>query len=60
MKPDSWNDPLVEEVRKTREEHAARFEFDLSRIFEDLKKSERESKRQVVSFARESKPSVAS
>jgi hypothetical protein len=51
MKPDTWTDPIVEEVRKIREEHAARFDFDLTRIFEDLQKNERESGREVVSFA---------
>jgi hypothetical protein len=55
MKPDTWTDPIVEEVRKIREEHAARFDFDLTRIFEDLKRNERESEREVVSFARGAK-----
>jgi hypothetical protein len=55
MEPDTWTDPIVEEVRKVREEHAAKFDFDLARIFEDLKKDERESRREVVSFAREPK-----
>ncbi|HXU29970.1 MAG TPA: hypothetical protein VN851_05265 [Thermoanaerobaculia bacterium] len=59
MKPETWTDPFVEEVRKIREEHAARFDFDLARIFEDLKKNERESGREVVSFAREPKSPVA-
>jgi hypothetical protein len=27
-----WNDPIVEEVRKVREEHSARFDYDLERI----------------------------
>ncbi len=55
MKPDTWTDPIVEEVRRIREEHAARFDFDLARIFDDLKKSEQESGREVVSFATGSK-----
>ena len=42
-------DPIVEEVRKLREEHAARFNYDVDAIFEDLKKLERESGRIVVS-----------
>jgi hypothetical protein len=56
MKPDTWTDPIVEEVRKIREEHAGRFDFDLARIFEDLKRNERESEREVVSFAEGTKP----
>jgi hypothetical protein len=35
-------DPIVEETRKIREEHAARFNFDLDAIYEDCKKSERD------------------
>lgn len=33
-------DPIVEEVRRVREEHAARFNYDLQAIFADLKRSE--------------------
>jgi hypothetical protein len=33
-------DPIVEEVRRLREQHAARFDFDLARIFDDFKRSE--------------------
>ncbi len=44
------DDPIVEEVRKVRDAHAARFEYDLQRIFEDIKRQERESGRQYVSF----------
>jgi len=46
-----WNDPIVEEVRKIREEHAARFDYDLERIFQDLKEQERQSGRKVVSLS---------
>lgn len=45
-----WNDPIVEEVRKVREEHAARFDYDLERIFQDLKEQEKRSGRKVVSL----------
>jgi len=45
-----WNDPIVEEVRKVREEHAARFDHDLEKIFQDLKEQERQSNRKVVSL----------
>jgi len=33
-------DPIVEEVRRIRQEHAARFDYDLEAIFADLKRSE--------------------
>jgi hypothetical protein len=52
MKEETWIDPIVEEVRRIREAHAAQFDYDLSRIYEDLKRSERESGREVVSFVR--------
>jgi len=35
-------DPIVEEIRKFRDEHAARFNYDLDAIFDDIKRSERE------------------
>jgi hypothetical protein len=45
-----WHDPIVEEVRKAREEHAARFDFDLKRIFADLGEQERKSGREYVTL----------
>lgn len=45
-----WNDPIVEEVRKLRDEYAAQFGYDLEAIFKDLKESERKNGRQTVSF----------
>jgi predicted HTH domain antitoxin len=51
MNEDTWLDPIVEEVRRIREAHAAKFDDDLGRIFEDLKRSEAESGRKIVSFA---------
>ncbi len=46
-----WNDPIVEEVRKFRDEHAARFNYDIDAIVQDLQELERASGIQVVSFA---------
>jgi hypothetical protein len=37
-----WKDEIVEEVRAVREAYAAQFDYDLERIFEDLKKKEQE------------------
>jgi hypothetical protein len=45
-----WEDPIVEEVRRIREEHAAQFGYDLKAIYDDLKESEKKSGRVVVSF----------
>jgi hypothetical protein len=46
-----WDDPIVEEVRKVREEHAASLDYDLKRIFQDLKEREQRSGRKTVSLA---------
>lgn len=37
------NDPIVEEIRRFRKEHSERYENDLYRIVEALRKKERES-----------------
>ena len=42
-------DPIVEEGRKAREAHAAKFDYDLLAICSDLKKKEKESGHPVVS-----------
>ncbi len=36
-----WTDPIVEETRRLREEHAKKFNYDLRAIFEDLKQFEK-------------------
>jgi len=46
-----WKDPIVEEVRAVREAHAAKFDYDLKRIFADLKEQERKSGREYVSLS---------
>ncbi|MEA2602160.1 MAG: hypothetical protein QOF89_3152 [Acidobacteriota bacterium] len=33
-------DPIVQEIRRIRQEHAARFDYDLQAIFADLKRTE--------------------
>jgi len=45
-----WQDPIVEEVRQARVLHAARFNFDLQAIYQDLRDQEQKSERKVVSF----------
>jgi hypothetical protein len=45
MKPD----PIVDEVRKVREAHAAKFKYDLLAICSDLRKKEKASGHLVVS-----------
>lgn len=46
-----WEDPIVKEVRQAREAYAARFDYDLLAIYRDLKQQEKDSGRQLVSYA---------
>jgi len=41
-------DTIVEEVRRVREEHAQRFDYDLKAIFADIKKQQEKSGREFV------------
>ena len=43
-------DPIVEEIRKTRNAHAASFEFDLHAICEDFRKKEKTCGHPIVSL----------
>lgn len=45
-----WKDPIVEAVRKIRDEHAAQFDYDLKAIYDDLKETEKQSGRKIVSL----------
>ncbi len=44
-------DPIVEEVRKARNDYAKRFDYDLDAICRDLKEKQRKSGRELVSFS---------
>ena len=43
-------DPIVEEVRKVRDEYAKSFNYDLDEICRDLQEKQRLGKRRVVSL----------
>ena len=45
-----WQDPIVEEIRKVREQHAAKFNYDLKAICQDLKEQENRSNWKLVSL----------
>jgi hypothetical protein len=45
-----WQDPIVAEVRKVREAHAAQYNYDVRAIYAALKKAEEQSLRPKVSF----------
>ncbi len=43
-------DPIVEEIRKYRQEHARRFEFDLAKICADFRKIQQTCGHPVLKF----------
>ncbi|MEC4677362.1 MAG: hypothetical protein VST69_01230 [Nitrospirota bacterium] len=45
-----WKDPIVEEIRKVREAHAARFDYNLDAIYRDLKEQESKSGKKFTSY----------
>ena len=45
-----WEDEIVEEVRKVREEYAARFNHNLEAIYQDIKEQKKQNQRKVVSL----------
>jgi hypothetical protein len=53
-----WQDPIVAEVRRAREAHAAKFGFDLQAIYQDLKGQEKHNPHKKVSFAPKRIPPV--
>jgi hypothetical protein len=45
-----WEDPIVEQVRKVREEHAAKFNYDLQALCRDVKEREKQGGWKLVSL----------
>ncbi|MDQ3257400.1 MAG: hypothetical protein M3R15_26530 [Acidobacteriota bacterium] len=45
-----WKDEIVEEVRKVRDEYAAKFNYNLDAIHQDIKEQEKMTRRKVVSL----------
>lgn len=52
-------DPIVEEIRKTRREHAAKFNYDLKAICNDFRRREIELCDRVVSLPPKRVPETA-
>jgi len=48
--PDPTPDPLISEIRTAREKHAARFGYDLTEIFRDIKARQQASGRTYVRY----------
>ncbi len=44
----TWNDEIVEEVRRVRQENAEKFNYDISAICDDIRKKQTESKRKII------------
>ena len=49
------DDPIVSEIRKTREEYAASLEYDLEQIVADLKSRQGKDGRRVVDHSSQKK-----
>lgn len=47
-----WEDPIVAEVRKARQEIFARFDYDLGAYFEHLKAVEEEDRKRGAHYAK--------
>jgi hypothetical protein len=43
-------DPIVDEVRRVRDAHAAKFNYDLDAIFQNIKQEEKKSGLKFVSY----------
>jgi len=50
-----WKDPIVEEVRRAREELASKLNFDIKAIVEDAQRRQAKSRHRIVSFANDRK-----
>ncbi len=48
-------DPIVEEIHKIRQDLAAKFDYDIDAIFEDLRQKQLKSNRKIVSFVKDKK-----
>ena len=55
-----WQDPIVAEVRKARQDHAKKFGYDLKAIYNDLKSTEQLGGRRVISLTSKQVPQKTS
>ena len=46
----TWKDEIVDEVRHVRDEHAEKFNYDISAICADIRKKQANSKHKIVSL----------
>lgn len=45
-----WSDPIIEEIHKFRDEHAARFGYDIDKLLDDIQAAERCSDQPAISL----------
>ena len=53
-----WEDPIVEEVHRTREKLAAEYDFDVKAIFADLRKRQAAAGGRLVQQKKRSQPAT--
>jgi hypothetical protein len=53
-----WEDPIVGEVHRTREELAAKFNFDVNAIVADIRKRQATLGSRLVSLAKPAEPTA--
>jgi len=46
-----WEDPIVAEIRRIRDSHAAKFNYDLEKIMADLIQRQEKSGKKLVRFS---------
>lgn len=45
-----WEDTIVEEIRKYRDEHASKFDYDIDKIYTDLKEKEKKNNNSKITL----------
>ena len=45
-----WKDPIVEEIRKFREQYASQFNHDIDAIYKDIQQRQAQSGKKLVSL----------
>jgi hypothetical protein len=53
-----WEDPIVAEVHRIREELAARFDFDVAAMFADMRERQKALGSRLVSLAKSAEPTA--
>ncbi|MFV0387269.1 MAG: hypothetical protein ACK5NT_00825 [Pyrinomonadaceae bacterium] len=52
----TWNDEIVEDVRRVRQENAEKFNYDISAICADVRRRQAEEKRKIIVSIEQSEP----